>query len=115
MPAIPEETSYRLLKLLEANPMISQRELSRTLGMSLGKVNYCLKALIKRGLVKARNFQSSRSKRAYAYLLTPKGLQSKAEITLAYLRHKQGEYRRLQREIEDLRREVRAQQREDNG
>ena len=107
---IPDETSYRLLKQLEANPNISQRELSRTLGMSLGKVNYCLKALIRQGLVKSTTLDSGRARRVCAYPLTPAGLRSKGEIALAFLRRKQGEYEQLGREIEELSREVRGQE-----
>ena len=104
------ETHYKLLRELEANPNISQRELSRSLGMSLGKINYCLKALIEKGLIKAENFRKSNNKLAYAYVLTPQGIHRKAEITLAFLRRKQEEYQQLQAEIEELRADVQAQQ-----
>ena len=104
------ETHYQLLRELEDNPSISQRELSRSLGISLGKVNYCLRALIDKGLVKANNFRKSNNKLAYAYVLTPQGLQRKAEITVAFLRRKQAEYQELEQEIERLRQEVQQQQ-----
>lgn len=103
---LTQESHYKLLKALENNPSISQRELSNTLGMSLGKINYCLKALIDKGLIKARNFRNSQNKLAYAYVLTPRGLKSKAEVTVAFLKRKQDEIKAIQAEIEQLRREV---------
>lgn len=99
---------YRLLKLLEANPALSQRALARELGVSLGKVNYCLKALMEKGLVKARNFRDSRNKLAYLYALTPKGVAEKARLTVEYLRIKLAEAEALEREIGELRREAEA-------
>ncbi|MDX8401379.1 MAG: MarR family EPS-associated transcriptional regulator [Mariprofundaceae bacterium] len=95
-------THYRLLKLIEERPEISQRELARELGLSLGKVNYCLKAFVKKGLVKADNFRRSDNKRAYAYLLTPKGIEEKARLTLAFFRHVSSEYEALRAEVERL-------------
>jgi EPS-associated MarR family transcriptional regulator len=105
-PAMNEEIHYRLLRVLEANPQISQRELAQALDISLGKANYCLKALIDKGLVKASNFRNSRNKLAYAYLLTPHGVEEKARVTLGFLRRKMAEYEALQQEIEQLRREL---------
>jgi EPS-associated MarR family transcriptional regulator len=103
-----EDSHYKLLKLLERNPQASQRELAAELGVSLGKVNYCLKALIDRGHVKARNFKNADNKVAYLYLLTPKGIKAKARITSAYLQRKLGEYESLRAEIEELQAEVGA-------
>jgi len=103
-----DDTHYRLLRLLEANPELSQRDLARELGTSLGKINYCLNALIEKGWVKARNFRNSRNKLAYAYLLTPRGIEQKAKITVRFLRRKIAEYETLETEIEQLRREVSA-------
>ena len=103
-----DHTHYRLLRLLEANPELSQRDLARELGTSLGKINYCLNALIEKGWVKARNFRNSRNKLAYAYLLTPRGIEQKAKITVRFLRRKIAEYEALETEIEQLRREVSA-------
>jgi EPS-associated MarR family transcriptional regulator len=103
-----EDSHYKLLKLLERNPQASQRELAAELGVSLGKVNYCLKALIDKGHVKARNFKNADNKVAYLYLLTPKGLKAKARITTAYLQRKLGEYESLRAEIEELQAEVGA-------
>ncbi len=101
-----EESHYRLLRLLDSSPNLSQRELARELGVSLGKVNYCVNALIEKGWVKARNFRNSNNKLAYAYLLTPRGIERKAEITVHFLRRKVAEYESLKKEIARLRREV---------
>jgi len=103
-----EETNFRLLRLLETKPDLSQRDLARELGTSLGKVNYCLNALISKGLVKVRNFRNNRNKLGYAYLLTPNGIESKAAITVQFLRRKMDEYENLKREIEQLQVELAA-------
>ena len=100
-----EDTHLRLLRLLEAKPELSQRDLARELGISLGKVNYCLNALIAKGLVKVRNFRNSKNKLGYAYLLTPRGIDSKATIAVHFLKRKMAEYETLKAEIEQLRRE----------
>lgn len=105
-PVINEETRYRLLKLLHEDPSLSQRKLAEAMGISLGKVNYCMQALLKRGLVKARNFKNSQNKIAYTYYLTPQGIDEKARITVSFLRNKLHEYERLVRDIEELRKEV---------
>ena len=81
MSTISDENRYRLLKLLEENPEISQRQLAKEMGISLGKVNYCLKALIEKGIIKAKRFKKSDNKKAYTYLLTHKGIDDKARIT----------------------------------
>ena len=73
-----EDTHYKVFKLLEANPEISQREMARELGVSLGKANYCIRAMMDKGLVKANNFKNAENKRAYFYVLTPKGIETKA-------------------------------------
>ena len=101
-----EEAHYRLLRLLDASPRLTQRELARELGVSLGKVNCCVNALIEKGWVKARNFRNSNNKLAYAYLLTPRGIEQKAAITVHFLRRKVTEYESLKKEIARLRREV---------
>jgi EPS-associated MarR family transcriptional regulator len=101
-------TRYRLLKRLEANPELSQRALARELGVSLGKVNYCLRALMDKGLIKARNFRNSHNKLAYLYVLTPRGAAEKARLTVEYLRIKMAEAEALEREIAELRREAEA-------
>jgi EPS-associated MarR family transcriptional regulator len=100
---LSDEVRYRILKLLEENPQLSQRELARELGMSLGRANYCLRSLIDKGWIKAANFKNSRNKAAYMYLLTPRGLQRKAEVTLRFLQRKTREYEELRAEIERVR------------
>jgi len=103
---LDEKTRYRLLKLLEANPQLSQRQLAEELGVSLGKVNFCLRALLDRGMVKVRNFRDSNNKIAYAYYLTPKGAREKVRTTVGFLKRKMEEYRTIEKEIEELKREV---------
>ena len=105
---LSEEVRYRLLKYLAEHPDASQRELARELGVSLGKVNYCLHALIEKGLVKARNFRNSQNKAAYAYVLTGTGLEEKINVTYAFLRRKLAEYDTIAAEIERLSAEVEA-------
>ena len=101
-----DEAHYRLLRLIEAKPSLTQRELAQEMGVSLGKVNYCVNALIEKGWIKARNFRNSNNKLAYAYLLTPRGIEQKAVITVHFLRRKMAEYESLKKEIARLRREV---------
>lgn len=108
MTHLTQEVQYRLLTHLAQRPDASQRELAREFGISLGKVNYCLHGLIEKGFVKARNFKNSRKKSACAYLLTPKGLEEKINITAAFLRRKIAEYDTIATEIERLRAEVRT-------
>ena len=103
---LDDETRYRILKMLEADPQASQRRIADELGISLGRVNYCLQALIRKGLVKVNNFRSSRSKRAYLYLLTPRGIEERARVTARFLRVKLDEYEILKRELEELQREA---------
>jgi EPS-associated MarR family transcriptional regulator len=92
----------RALRLLHASPNRTQRELANELGMSLGKANYVLKALLARGFVKVQNFRSSDNKRSYAYLLTPEGVAAKADLTRRFLARKIDEYDALRVEIERL-------------
>jgi EPS-associated MarR family transcriptional regulator len=105
---IDDESHYKILKLLQEDPHISQRAIAEVLGVSLGKTNYCLKALIGRGLIKAKNFRNSNNKAAYAYFLTPMGMEEKAKVTARFLKRKMAEYEMLREEIESLRREVSA-------
>lgn len=105
---ISDEVKYHLLKLLEQDPTLSQRAISREMGMSLGKVNYCLKAMIDKGIIKARNFYKSKNKSAYSYLLTPKGIEEKSKITMKFLQIKLNEYENLKNEIEEIRKEAAA-------
>ncbi len=106
MPPSPQETHLKVLRHLEDNPNVTQRELAETLGVSLGKTNYCLKALINKGLVKAKNFKNSANKRAYLYILTPKGIETKARISVRFLQRKMEEYEALRLEIEQLKSEL---------
>ena len=98
----------KLLKELEASPLITQRELSSRLGISLGKVNYIVRALINKGIVKANVFKKSNKKRAYFYILTPYGLEEKARVTYRFLKGKIREYDQLKEEIEQLKKETEA-------
>lgn len=101
-----EELDLHVLREIAAQPASSQRGLAQRLGISLGRMNYCLKALSAKGLVKANNFKRSDNKWAYAYVLTPKGADEKLRLTLSFLQRKMVEYDRLQAELEQLRREV---------
>jgi EPS-associated MarR family transcriptional regulator len=103
---LTDEYRYKIFKLVAAKPEISQRELARELGISLGKTNYCIKALIDKGLLKANNFRNSKKKMAYLYKLTPKGIEEKANVTVRFLRQKMTEYELLKVEIEFLRQEL---------
>ena len=103
---LDSEIHLKVLRQLEADPDITQRELASKLGVSLGKVNYCLKALIDRGWIKVNNFKNSNNKAAYAYLLTPKGIEEKTRISVRFLRLKIAEYEQLKREISELEAEV---------
>jgi EPS-associated MarR family transcriptional regulator len=105
---IQEDTSYRILRILQANPEINQRELARHLGMSLGGLNYCLRALMDKGYVKLDNFQNSKHRFKYVYLLTPAGLAQKVAMTSRFLKRKMDEYEALRTEIETLKAEVGA-------
>jgi len=102
----PEEINLQLLRQLELEPQVNQRSLAERLGLSLGKANYCLQALVSKGLIKISNFRRSDNKLAYAYLLTPTGLQEKTRLTIAFLKRKQQEYEHLQVEIARLQVEV---------
>ena len=118
MPQLHQEIHLKVLRHLEDDPEITQRALAGKLGISLGKANYCLKAislgkanyclkaLIDKGLVKAGNFKNSNNKSAYIYLLTPKGIEEKSKITLHFLKRKIDEYELLRMEIDELQREV---------
>ena len=103
---ISDEMKYRLLKLLEQDPNLSQRAIAKEMGISLGKVNYCLHALIDKGIIKAKNFYKNEKKSDYAYYLTPKGLDVKARVTLQFLQMKLAEHEKLTIEIEEVRREA---------
>ena len=106
-PALQEENHLKVLRLLEANPHLSQRDLAGALGVSLGKTNYCLKALLGKGFIKMQSFNKSPNKLAYAYLLTPTGIAEKAGLTVRFLERKVAEFDSLTLEIEALKSEVR--------
>lgn len=103
---LDNETHLHLLQLLQRQPDLSQRQLARALGISLGKTNYCLKALVEKGWIKADNFRNSQNKAKYLYVLTPRGLAGKARLTLRFLRRKEAEYQTLMHEIAELRQQV---------
>ena len=103
---IASEAHYRVLKALEANPELSQRQLASELGISVGKANYCIRALIDKGWVKARNFRNSHNKLAYAYVLTPRGIRRKSQLTMRFLEAKRREFEALKREISALSAEI---------
>jgi EPS-associated MarR family transcriptional regulator len=107
---LTDELRYKLLKLLEPNPRLSQRDVARELGISLGKVNYCLQALIGKGWIKAVNFTNSRNKAAYMYTLTPRGLEAKGRLTVRFLGQKMAEYEKLRAEIDQMRSETQRDQ-----
>lgn len=101
-----DDVRYRLLRLLEQKPALSQREIARRMGVSLGATNYLLRALIEKGQVKVRNFRASDNKLRYAYVLTPRGLEAKARLTAGFLRRKLAEYEALRAEIAALQEEL---------
>ena len=101
-----DEIHFDLLRRLESNPTYTQRELSKELGVSLGKVNYCIKKLTEKGLIKLMNFSRNPNKAGYAYLLTPKGIEEKGKLTISFLKLKMEEYEMLKSEIEQLQQEA---------
>jgi EPS-associated MarR family transcriptional regulator len=101
-----QDAHFRVMRIIETNPTYSQRDIARSLGISLGAVNYCLNALIKVGSVKVRNFRNSDNKMRYAYILTPRGAAEKAALTGAFLQRMIREYEALKAEIEALRLEA---------
>ena len=103
---IQEDTYYRVMRLLEENPDLTQRELAEKLGVSVGGLNYCLKALIDKGWVKVHNFSQSKNKFGYIYVLTPQGIAEKALLAGRFLKRKMTEYEQLQSEIEALKLEM---------
>ena len=103
----PDDTDYELLRQLNREPAASQRSLAAHLGVSVGKINYCLGALVAKGLVKANNFRRSDNKLAYAYVLTPAGIEEKTVLARAFLQRKVTEFEQIQREIDALRIETR--------
>ena len=103
---IQEDTYFRVMHILQQNPDLTQRELAEKLGISVGGLNYCLKALMEKGWVKMQNFSHSKNKFGYVYLLTPSGIAQKAALTSAFLRRKMSEYDALKVEIASLKSEI---------
>lgn len=97
-----EEAHFRVLRLLEQNPELSQREVAEALGVSLGAANYLLRALVEKGQIKIENFRAADNKLRYAYILTPSGIEAKTRLTVGFLRRKYAEYEALKSEIERL-------------
>ena len=101
-----EELQFTILRTLDQRPHSTQRQLASEMDVSLGKVNYCLKKLAEKGLIKLHNFQNSKQKSAYLYLLTPKGIEEKSRLTFSFLKQKTEEYDRLKQEIDQLQKEM---------
>jgi EPS-associated MarR family transcriptional regulator len=102
---VPNSSLLRVLRLLDATPQLTQRDMAREMGVSLGKANYCLRALVGKGFVKVQNFRNSTNKRGYLYLLTPDGVAAKASLTREFLACKRQEYDALRLEMERLQQE----------
>jgi len=103
---IQEDTNFRVLRILQENPDLTQRELAEKLGVSVGGLNYCLKALMDKGWVKMQNFHQSKNKFKYVYLLTPQGVSERMALTSRFLQRKMAEYEALKAEIDSLRLEA---------
>jgi len=101
-----EDAHFRVLRLLERNPELSQRDVAEALGVSLGAANYVLRALVEKGQIKIQNFRTSENKLRYAYILTPSGIETKVRLTLGFLKRKHAEYEALRAEIEGLEAEL---------
>jgi len=108
-----QEIRYRLLKVLSRNPNFTQREMAREMGISLGKVNYCLSELTKKGLIRINRFKDSENKLQYLYKLTPRGLEAKAVMTVSFLKRKISEYNEIKKQIRELAREANVAEPED--
>ena len=105
---IQEDTYFRVMRILQENPDLTQRELAEKLGVSVGGLNYCLKALMNKGWVKMQNFQHSKNKFKYVYLLTPQGIAERVALTSRFLDRKMQEYEVLKAEIESLHQDVKT-------
>jgi EPS-associated MarR family transcriptional regulator len=103
---LQEDTYFRVMGILQENPSLTQRELADKLGLSLGGLNYCLRALIDKGFVKMQNFNKAENKLKFVYLLTPRGIKEKSALTYRFLERKMQEYETLKAEIEVLKGEV---------
>ena len=106
---VQQDTKFRLLKLLNDNPQMSQREMAKALGISFGGLNYCMNALIQKGLVKIQNFSHNQNKFSYRYLLTPSGIAEKTKLTSGFLKRKMFEYKSIKAEIDALKLELRSE------
>ena len=106
-----DSNRYRLLKLLDEQPHLTQRELAKNMGVSLGKANYCLRALIEVGIIKVNNFKNAANKAAYLYTLTPRGIDEKTKVTHRFLKRKIAEYESILLEIDELRADVQQRER----
>lgn len=100
------DNDLKVIRYLHDRQNTNQREMSESLNISLGKVNYILKALMEKGIIKARNFKSNKNKRAYMYFLTPKGIEEKAKLTLSFFDRKSQEYDRLKKELIELKKDM---------
>jgi len=103
---VREDVRFRVLRLLQENPEMSQRDLADAVGVSLGSLHYCLNALVEKGLVMVGNFTAAEDKRRYAYVLTPKGISERAALTHRFLKRKRAEYDALKTEIAALQEEL---------
>ncbi len=103
---LQEDTYFRVMRILQENPDLTQRELAQKLGISVGGLNYCLKALVEKGLVKMKNFANSKNKFGYVYVLTPQGVAERVALTNRFLKRKMEEYEVLKVEIEEMKTEV---------
>ena len=103
-----KQNQFQILKSLEQDSRSTQRQLSNNLGVSLGKVNYCIKSLIEKGFIKVNNFRNNKNKIQYSYLLTPNGVEEKEKLTLDFIRIKTQEYDALKQEIESLKKEAKS-------
>ena len=101
------DNDLKVIRYLYGKQNTNQREMSESLNISLGKVNYILKALIEKGMIKARNFKNNKNKRAYMYFVTPKGIEEKTKLTLRFFDRKSQEYDKLKQELRDLEEEIR--------
>ena len=101
-----KDIHLELLRKIEVNPEYTQRELSQEMGVSLGKINYCMKKLFEKGLIKLSNFRSNSNKSRYIYLLTPKGIEQKTKLTISFIERKLKEYDELKAEIQSLQKDV---------
>jgi len=101
-----QEIRYRIFKILDNNPGHTQRQMAREMGVSLGKFNYCLAELVKKGFVKINRFKSSRNKAAYMYILTPNGIEEKTKITTRFLRSKIQEFEQIKKQIREITDEI---------